>query len=72
MVVSRGTPVLYKGKAHMYLGASRFIKGRHMVARQDKGNIVLTTIKTSEFVVTTPMFFNFGLTPEQEAKLAKF
>ena len=56
----------------MYLGASRFIKGRHMVARQDKGNIVLTTIKTSEFVVTTPMFFNFGLTPEQEAKLAKF
>lgn len=72
MELARGTPVIYKGKPHMYLGASRFIKGRHMVARQDKGNVVLTAIKTSEFTVTTPVFFDFNLTPEQEAKLAKF
>ncbi len=72
MALARGTPVIYKGKPHMYLGASRFLKGRHMVARQDKGNVVLTAIKTNEFAVSPPVFFDFDLTPEQEAKLAKF
>ena len=72
MALMRGTPVIYKGKPHMYLGASRYLKNRHMVAREDKGNIVLTAIKTNDFAVTTPVFFDFTLSPEQEAKLAKF
>lgn len=68
----RGCTVSYKGKPHMYLGESRFLKGKHLVARQVKGNIVLTAIKTTEFEPTVATFFNFDLSAEQETKLANF
>lgn len=72
MEVSRGTPVLYKGKAHMYLGKSKFIKNKHLVARKDKEVVVLTAIHTNDFKVTTPVFFDITLSPEQETKLSRF
>lgn len=72
MALDRGTPVLYKGKPHMYLCESKFIKGKHLVARKDKKNVVLTAIRTNDFSITTPVFFDIDLTKEQEAKVAKF
>lgn len=72
MALPRGSTVLYKGKSHLYLGPSRYIKNKHLVARKDKGNVVLTAIKTTEFVEAAPTFFDIDLTPEQETKLAQF
>lgn len=71
-MLQRGSTVQYKGKPHMYLGESRFIKGKHMVARKDKKNIVLTAIRTNEFQPIAPVFFDITLSTEQENKLAKF
>ena len=72
MEVMRGTPVLYKGKPNMYLGKSKFIKNKHLVARKDKDVVVLTAVHTNDISVTAPIFFDITLTPEQETKLARF
>lgn len=73
MGLERGTTVLYKGKPHMYVGASRFIKNKHMVARLDKGTVVLTTLKANDFKhAPDEALLNIGLSPEQETKFSKF
>lgn len=72
MALTRGNAVLYKGKSHMYLGASRFLKDKHLIAREDKRNVVLTAVKTNDIKQMEPVEFKFGITKEQEAKLAKF